>query len=79
MIIECGTWIRKNIWRNRRRMKSLRRRFSEIKEKFRDLSVAARGLSVAVAQYAALEITRSQLLAAKDALDKTINQPAKED
>lgn len=50
----------------------LRRRFSEIKEKFRDLSVA-------VAQYAALEITRSQLLAAKDALDKTINQPAKED
>lgn len=57
----------------------LRRRFSEIKEKFRDLSVAARGLSVAVAQYAALEISRSQLLAAKDALDKTINQPAKED
>lgn len=57
----------------------LRRRFSEIEEKYRDLSVAARGLSVAVAQYAALEITRSQLLAAKDALDKTINQPAKED
>lgn len=57
----------------------LRRRFSEIEEKYRDLSVAARGLSVAVAQYAALEISRSQLLAAKDALDKTINQPAKED
>lgn len=57
----------------------LRRRFSKIEEKFRDLSVAARGLSVAVAQYAAHEITRSQLLAAKDALDKTINQPAKED
>lgn len=57
----------------------LRRRFSENEEKYRDLSVAARGLSVAVAQYAALEISRSQLLAAKDALDKTINQPAKED
>lgn len=58
---------------------ALRRGFSEIKGKFRDLSVAARGLSVAVAQYAALEITRAQLLAAKDALDKTINQTAKED
>lgn len=58
---------------------ALRRRFSEIEEKYRDLSVAARGLSAAVAQYAALEITRSQLLAVKDALDKTINQTAKED
>lgn len=50
----------------------LRRRYSEIKEK-------ARGLSVAVGQYTAHEITRSQLLQARDALEKTINQPTKED
>lgn len=49
----------------------LRRRYSEIKEKARDLSVA-------VGQYTAHEITRSQLLQARDALDKTINQTAKE-